>query len=132
MPSRAHSLLRATAVPVVVVALWEVLARTGVIHPLILPAPSQVLVRWIDYARTGELHRDVWTSLVRVAVGFLIGTALAIPMGLAMGASRSAYAYFNPILQVLRPIPPIAYVPLAILWFGLGNPPAFFLISLGA
>jgi NitT/TauT family transport system permease protein len=49
-----------------------------------------------------------------------------------MGASRSAYAYFNPLLQILRPIPPIAYVPLAMLWFGLGNPPAFFLISLGA
>jgi NitT/TauT family transport system permease protein len=49
-----------------------------------------------------------------------------------MGASRTAYGLMNPILQVLRPIPPIAYIPLAILWFGLGNPPAFFLISLGA
>src|SRR5204863_2439648 len=62
----------------------------------------------------------------------LIGTLLALPLGLAMGASTRAYAYLNPVLQVLRPIPPIAYVPLAILWFGLGNPPAFFLISLGA
>src|SRR5207245_8528174 len=53
-------------------------------------------------------------------------------IGLAMGASNAVYAYLNPLVQLLRPIPPIAYVPLAILWFGLGNPPAFFLISLGA
>ena len=81
---------------------------------------------------SGELPGDAASSLYRVMIGFLIGTGLAIPFGLAMGASESAYAYFNPVLQVLRPIPPIAYVPLAILWFGLGNPPAFFLISLGA
>jgi len=49
-----------------------------------------------------------------------------------MGANRRAYAWFNPLMQLLRPIPPIAYIPLAILWFGLGNPPAIFLIALGA
>lgn len=123
---------RSLLVPVVLIATWEALARTGVINPLILPAPSQVLARWIEYARSGELHRDALSSVYRVVVGFLIGTALAIPIGLAMGASHTAYAYLNPLLQVLRPIPPIAFVPLAILWFGLGNPPAFFLISLGA
>jgi len=53
-------------------------------------------------------------------------------LGLAMGASRLAFEVFNPLVQVLRPIPPIAYIPLAILWFGLGNPPAIFLISIGA
>ncbi len=55
-----------------------------------------------------------------------------MPLGLLMGARPLVYAFFNPVLQLLRPIPPIAYIPLAILWFGLGNPPAFFLISLGA
>src|SRR2546428_5757051 len=65
-------------------------------------------------------------------MGFLIGTALGLLIGLAMGASNAVYAYLNPLVQLLRPIPPIAYVRLAILWFGLGNPPAFFLISLGA
>ena len=60
------------------------------------------------------------------------GRGLALPLGLLMGARPLVYAFFNPVLQLLRPIPPIAYIPLAILWFGLGNPPAFFLISLGA
>ncbi|HYH08479.1 MAG TPA: ABC transporter permease [Thermoanaerobaculia bacterium] len=125
-------LFRALLVPVLAIAIWEALARAEVVNPLVLPAPSQVLARWLEYARGGELHRDAFSSVYRVIVGFLIGTALAIPIGLAMGASRTAYAYLNPLLQVLRPIPPIAFVPLAILWFGLGNPPAFFLISLGA
>lgn len=123
---------RAAVVPIVAIALWETLARMEIINPLILPGPSQVLRRWIEYARDGELHRDALSSLYRVIIGFAIGTVLAIPMGLTMGASRTAYAYLNPLLQVLRPIPPIAFVPLAILWFGLGNPPAFFLIALGA
>jgi NitT/TauT family transport system permease protein len=71
-------------------------------------------------------------SLTRVLVGFAIGTGLAIPLGLLLGTSRIAYRLGHPLLEILRPIPPIAYVPLAIVWFGLGNPPAFFLISLGA
>src|SRR5690348_12881057 len=130
--NRARRFFRSAIVPIVVVAAWEALSRSGVINPMILPAPSRVLLRWMDYFKSGELPRDAVLSLYRVAVGFLIGTALALPIGLAMGASRSAYAYLNPLVQVLRPIPPIAFVPLAILWFGLGNPPAFFLISLGA
>jgi NitT/TauT family transport system permease protein len=124
--------LRALAVPITLVLLWEGLSRAGVFNQIILPAPSRVVVRWIEYARSGELPHDAISSLYRVMMGFLIGTLLALPLGLAMGASRKAYGLLNPVLQVLRPIPPIAYVPLAILWFGLGNPPAFFLISLGA
>lgn len=129
---RTRDLVRSVAVPVVLIAAWEALSRAGVINPIILPAPSAVFLRWVRYARDGELLRDAISSLYRVFVGFAIGTVLALPLGLAMGVSRTAYAFFNPVLQVLRPIPPIAYIPLAILWFGLGNPPAFFLISLGA
>jgi NitT/TauT family transport system permease protein len=125
-------IVRALLVPVLAIATWEILVRMEILNPLILPAPSQVLSRWLEYARSGELHHDALSSLYRVVMGFCIGTVLALPVGLTMGVSRTAYAYLNPLLQVLRPIPPIAFVPLAILWFGLGNPPAFFLIALGA
>ena len=103
-------------------------------RPLVgLPAPAEpfdpaagTCSRW---ALSGELPHDALTSLMRIAVGFVIGAGLALPLGLFMGAQPLVYELFNPLLQVLRPIPPIAYIPLAILWFGLGNPPAFFLIS---
>ena len=143
------SVVWSLAVPVTLLAIWEGLSRAGVINPMILPSPSAVFLRWIAYAKpmmpfdpaegtyvtwlfSGELLHDAAASLYRVVMGFLIGAGLALPIGLLMGTSDTVYRLMNPLLQILRPIPPIAYIPLAILWFGLGNPPAFFLISLGA
>jgi NitT/TauT family transport system permease protein len=136
-------------VPVVLLLAWEGIARAGWVTPLVLPSPSAVAVRWWAYlmpveprdpaagswlawAFSGEMPRDALTSLLRICGGFAIGGGLALPLGLVMGARPLAYRLLNPVLQVLRPIPPIAYIPLAILWFGLGDPPALFLISLGA
>jgi len=147
--ARAAALARSLLVPLAVLAAWEGVSRAGLVSPIILPAPSQVFLRWIAYARplaphdpargswvawlfSGELPRDAFASLSRVAGGFAIGAGLALPLGLVMGARPRAYELMNPLVQILRPIPPIAFIPLAILWFGLGNPPAFFLISLGA
>ena len=141
--------LHGTIVPVVLLIVWEALTQSGFINPQILPAPSQVLLRWIDYLKpleqydpanmsylawffSGELPHDALASIIRVVGGFGIGAGLALPLGLLMGGSARFYQLMNPLVQLLRPIPPIAYIPLAILWFGLGNPPAFFLISLGA
>jgi len=136
-------------VPVIVIALWQASAMLGWINPQILPSPIAVVVKWYEYLMpltpynpaessylmwmlSGELIGDTLSSMYRVVVGFLIGAGLALPLGLLMGSSNRIYAWLNPLMQVLRPIPPIAYIPLAILWFGLGNAPAFFLIALGA
>jgi len=135
--------------PLALLALWWALTASGVVQPLILPSPLAVAERWyaallpqapFDPAQgsyfawlfSGELPRDAAASLWRVILGFVAGTMPALPLGLAMGASDRAYAIFNPLIQILRPIPPIAFIPLSILWFGLGNPPAVFLIALGA
>jgi NitT/TauT family transport system permease protein len=133
--------------PAVVVALWQLVASLGWVNPQVLPSPLAVVQKWIAYllplqphtegswflwAMSGELLVDSCTSMYRVLLGFAIGAGLALPLGLAMGASQRVYTWFNPLVQLLRPIPPIAYIPLAILWFGLGNPPAVFLIALGA
>ena len=142
-------LVSSTIVPVTLIIAWELFSRYGFVTPQVLPAPSQILIRWFAYASpqepfnsasmsyaawlfSGELPHDAVATIFRVVVGFAIGAGLALPLGLLMGNFTRIYCYFNPLIQVLRPIPPIAYIPLAILWFGLGNPPAFFLISLGA
>ncbi len=137
-------------VPLLFLAIWEGIVRIGWVNPQVLPAPSAVIVRWYQYLMpqeaydpasgmsklswmfSGELVHDLWASFYRVVLGCFIGGILALPIGLLMGQSRRVYDYLNPLVQVLRPIPPIAYIPLAILWFGLGNPPAVFLIALGA
>jgi NitT/TauT family transport system permease protein len=134
-------------VPAVIIALWQAVAQLGWVNPQVLPSPVAVVQKWIAYLLpmqpyadgsklawyfSGELLIDSLGSMYRVLVGFAIGAGLALPIGLAMGASAHVYAWLNPLFQLLRPIPPIAYIPLSILWFGLGNPPAVFLIALGA
>ena len=136
-------------VPVVALALWQLCSSMGWVNALVLPSPLAVLRKWIEYAMptapyapateswlswafSGELLRDTFSSMYRVVVGFAVGAGLALPLGLSMGSSQRVYTWMNPLVQVLRPIPPIAYIPLSILWFGLGNPPAIFLISIGA
>jgi NitT/TauT family transport system permease protein len=132
---------------------WPALKESGIAAllppPQALPPPLKVLNRWLEYASpreqfdphktnfiqwllSGELPSDALASLSRVLIGFAIGTLLALPLGLFMGVNATVFRLFNPTIEILRPIPPIAYIPLAMLWFGLGNPPAYFLISLGA
>ena len=136
-------------VPIILIIIWQTFSSLGLVNKHILPSPYSVLTRWIVYLvpkktylesglnyfawlMSGELIVDVYNSMFRVVSGFLIGAGIALPLGLLMGKSKKIYAYMDPLIQVLRPIPPIAYIPLAILWFGLGNPPAVFLISIGA
>ncbi|HTU02667.1 MAG TPA: ABC transporter permease [Candidatus Sulfotelmatobacter sp.] len=136
-------------VPVVLLAAWEGVSRAGWVSALVLPPPTAVAARWWAYllpahlydpasgswlawALSGELPHDAAASLFRIALGFTLGASPALPLGPVMGAWPLAHALFNPVLRILRPIPPIAFIPLAILWFGLGSPPALFLIALGA
>jgi NitT/TauT family transport system permease protein len=142
-------LLHGAAVPAAALALWQAMSALGWIDPRILPSPLAVIGKWYEYMVplqaytpdqgsylawmiSGELPQDAFGSLWRVLGGFAIGAGLALPLGLLMGANKAIYKLFDPLVQILRPIPPIAYIPLAILWFGLGNAPAFFLISIGS
>jgi NitT/TauT family transport system permease protein len=144
---RLDRLLVGCIVPACLIGLWQLVAGLGWVNPQILPSPLEVLYKWLAYVSptspydggnwfrwvfSGELLGDAASSMYRVLLGFSIGGGLALPLGLFMGANQRAYMWLNPMIQVLRPIPPIAFIPLSILWFGLGNPPAVFLISLGA
>jgi len=136
-------------VPVVLIAVWQATCMLGWVNPLKLPSPLAIAQRWIQYllpvdaytaasgswlswAFSGELIRDAVGSMVRVAIGFIVGAGLALPLGVLMGASQRIYGKMYILVQILRPIPPSAYTPLAMLWFGLGNPPAVFMISIAA
>lgn len=151
---RAQDIAVGLVVPAVAIGLWQWVASMGWVNEHVLPSPLAVWHKWVAYllpmqdfntwhennpagswlswAFSGELIVDALGSLYRVVVGFAVGAGLALPLGLAMGASRIAYSWMNPLVQLLRPIPPIAYIPLSMLWFGLGNPPAIFLIAIGA
>lgn len=102
-------------------------------NDLLLPPPTSMLAAlWELAARDGRLWGDVAASLRRVFSGFLIAAALAVPLGLGLAWSVSAKAVLLPVITFLRPIPPIAWIPLAILWFGLGDRPGYFITAVAA
>lgn len=108
--------------------LWSLLVRRAA--TAIVPGPLAVGRALVQLARSGALARHVVASLFRVTWGFLLAVSLAIPLGLCLGWYRRGERAFNPLLQLLRPVSPLAWIPLAILWFGLGDLAAIFIIFL--
>ena len=119
--------------PVVFIAALLVVWQIAVTrHPgHILPGPWGVLGGIADLLRHGLLFKYVVASLFRVSWGFGLAAILAIPLGLTIGWYRRAEMAINPLVQVFRPISPLAWIPLAILWFGVGDSASVFLIFLG-
>jgi NitT/TauT family transport system permease protein len=113
----------------VLLALWAIGAKRQSSH--LLPGPWGTVGGIVDLVQHGLLLKYVVASLFRVTWGFFLAAVLAIPLGLTIGWYRRAEMAFNPIIQVLRPISPLAWIPIAILWFGVGDMAAIFLIFLG-
>jgi NitT/TauT family transport system permease protein len=113
----------------VLLVAWQVAVSR---HPgYILPGPLGVAGGIVDLVRHGLLFKYVVASLFRVTWGFSLAALLAIPLGLTIGWYRRGQMALNPLVQVFRPISPLAWIPLAILWFGVGDASAVFLIFLG-
>jgi NitT/TauT family transport system permease protein len=121
--------LRPIALIAVLLLLWQVAVTRHPIH--ILPTPWGVVQGIGDLLQHGLLFKYVVASLFRVTWGFLLGALLAVPLGLIIGWNRRLEMALNPLVQILRPISPLAWIPLAILWFGVGDLSAVFLIFLG-
>jgi NitT/TauT family transport system permease protein len=119
--------------PIVFIAIllvaWQIAVNR---HPgYILPGPSGVVGGISDLVRHGFLLKYIVASLFRVTWGFGLAAIMAIPLGLTIGWNRRSEMALNPLVQVFRPISPLAWIPLAILWFGVGDASAVFLIFLG-
>ena len=110
------------------VAVWWVV----VIESVIFPTPWQVVTGTVELIEQGTLWDHIGASLFRVGTGFFLAVALGVPLGLFMGWVAGAYTTLNPIVQMLRPISPIAWIPLSILWFGVGDVSPIFLIFLSS
>jgi NitT/TauT family transport system permease protein len=120
--------------PVAVIALivgvwWAVVAASG---SAVFPTPWQVVTGTAELVRDGSLWEHIRASLLRVGAGFLLAVVVGVPLGLWMGWVKGAYFTLNPLFQMLRPISPIAWIPIAILWFGVGNISPIFLIFISS
>ena len=116
----------------VLVSLWEASALLGWINTKVLSSPFEVVRSFSAAVSSGSLLKDSVQSIKRVLVGFALGSLSGILIAILVVASRRVAELAAPIIELIRPIPPIAWVPMAILWFGLGDPPAYFLVALGA
>lgn len=98
----------------------------------LLPAPTAVVVAGVDLLRSGEIVLHVLQSLKRVLAAFAVAAVVGVSLGVAMGWWRMVGQLVDPVLEFLRPIPPMAWIPLGILWFGIGDTQNIFIIFLGA
>ncbi len=121
--------LRPFALIAALLLLWQIAVTREPGH--LLPTPWAVAAGMAELLQHGLLLKYVVASLFRVTWGFVLAVVLAVPLGLIIGWNRRADMAFNPLIQVLRPISPLAWIPIAILWFGVGDVAAIFLIFLG-
>jgi NitT/TauT family transport system permease protein len=114
----------------VLIAIWW--ATVIATHSMIFPTPLGVVTGTLELLKDGTLWQHIGASLMRVGAGFGLAVCVAVPLGLWMGWVRGAYVTLNPIFQILRPISPIAWIPIAILWFGVGNASPIYLIFISS
>jgi len=115
-----------------VLLCWELAYKLKWLNVYILPSPFEVMNTFVQLIVSGELVIDALTSLWRVFVGFTIASVIGISLGVIIGINQHFKDYISPLIEIIRPIPPVAFIPLSVLWFGIGNGPAYFLVSFGA
>ncbi|MFN8678917.1 MAG: ABC transporter permease [Thermomicrobiales bacterium] len=126
------SALRGLVVPLLILAIWQITVNREIYSRGQLPAPLDVLSAGQELQNIGILIPNVMASLQRVAIGWGVGAVVAIALGLLVGFSRTVEAYLAPTIQATRAVPSLAWVPLFVLWLGIGETPKLLLIAVGA
>ena len=115
---------------IVAFAVWQFLS-TVVFNPFLIPPPLVVLKTMVPMVENGEIFRHVAISLARVGVGFVLGCVLAVALGVVLGRVRLVNDLLDPIIELLRYLSPTAMIPIAVIWFGIGETSKYFLIFWG-
>jgi len=110
---------------------WVALAASGAVSETFLPSPAAVWSAGLEMARTGELFADLWATVQRVLLGFGLAVLVSVPLGIVMGTFRAGQAALEPVIGVLRYLPASAFIPLLIIWLGLGEPSKVAILFIG-
>jgi len=111
--------------------LWWTVTALKLVDPLFLPGPGAVVRRFISWLIDGDLINDAGISIFRVTAGFLLSAVMALPLGLVIGAYRPVRAFFEPLLEFARYLPAVAFVPMVLLWAGIGEASKIAVIWIG-
>lgn len=110
---------------------WEAISSFGLVNPVMLPPPTLILTKLTVYWQLGWLQAHALATLWRLVISFVLAFCSAVPLGVLMGHLPRLSHFFEPVIHLLRVIPSPAWLPLSILWFGIGNAPAIFITWLG-
>ncbi len=134
VPGEGSSVVISVVTVVSLIAIWFLVTNLGLVKPLFLPKPQAVFEQFYEYLTGRANDKPLWqhfaASMFRVFSAFALACVTAIPVGIAMGMSRVARGIFDPPLEFYRPLPPLAYLPLIIIWFGIDELPKVLLIFL--
>jgi sulfonate transport system permease protein len=131
MKSKIKSFLISLIIPVLLLLLWEVLARNGAIQVALMPRPSKIGKALWTLLLNGKLVKDICISLRRVLLGYIIGSAMGVIVGVLLGLFPKINALMKLLVEILRPIPIIAWVPVLILWVGIDERSKVIVIAIG-
>ncbi len=129
---RKNFLLLSSLSFLILLVLWEIFTRLSGWSENVFPGPLKVLASMVELVADGSLFKHTVASLFRVTIGFYLAILFGIPLGIVLGRIQSLAVVINPLIHFLRPISPLAWIPLAMLWFGIGDQPAIFLIFLSS
>jgi NitT/TauT family transport system permease protein/taurine transport system permease protein len=127
---RHRGLFLSAASLLIAFSTWQLLS-TFIFNPFLIPPPVEVIRTAIPMLLSGEIFADVWISMVRVLVGFVSGSFVGIVMGVLLGRIRILHDLLDPIMELLRYLSPTAMIPIAVIWFGIGEMSKYFLIFWG-
>lgn len=116
---------------VLVIVLWEIVVNVGIIDARFLSPPSKVIQTFLELIINFEIFKHSFYSIFRVVIAFFISSVLGVTLGVLVGWSKTIKSLVQPLLEIIRPIPPLAWIPIAILWFGLGLKASVFIIFIG-
>ena len=118
--------------PLILLGLWKGADLLGMLKPYTMPKPESIVSTAVELAKDGKLLKHIFSSFSLVLRGFLLALGAAFILGIAIGLSKKIEAFFELTVQILKPIPPIAWIPLSILWFGIKDESKLYIIFLGA
>jgi taurine transport system permease protein len=134
VPGEGSSVRISIVTIAVLLVAWTVVTAAGWIKPLFLPSPQAVFQQFMEYLTGAANDKPLWQHFVasvgRVFTAFALAVVTAVPVGIAMGMSRVARGIFDPPIEFYRPLPPLSYLPLIIIWFGIDELPKVLLIFL--
>lgn len=130
--NRFLSLVKSVLIFFIILLLWKITNYLGIWSDYILPSPEKVYSTFLNMISDGSIFINVYASMKRVLIGFAISTAIGVPLGIFFGIHSGVYEYFKSLINFLRNTPPLALIPMLILWFGIGEESKIIIIVLAS